>query len=96
MTELCVITWLTYSSLLYSTQLRKLQTVLYSSKEEETEPMALQDNYRTTQPLNHRTVQSSFIPGRRERKRMKEGRGERTELGVGDYVAVLFVYMMAD
>ncbi|XP_016430405.1 carbonic anhydrase 14 isoform X1 [Sinocyclocheilus rhinocerous] len=43
-------------------QLMKLQTVLYSSKEEEAEPMALQDNYRTTQPLNHRTVLSSFIP----------------------------------
>ncbi|XP_026106764.1 carbonic anhydrase 14 [Carassius auratus] len=43
-------------------QLIKLQTVLYSSKEEEADPMALQDNYRTTQPLNNRTVLSSFTP----------------------------------
>ncbi|ROL42079.1 Carbonic anhydrase 14 [Anabarilius grahami] len=41
----------------------KLETVLYSSKAEEAEPMVLQDNYRATQPLNHRTVLSSFIPG---------------------------------
>ncbi|TRY83313.1 hypothetical protein DNTS_006038 [Danionella cerebrum] len=43
-------------------QLIKLETVLYSSQAEE-EVMALQNNYRTTQPLNHRTVLSSFIPG---------------------------------
>ncbi|XP_067248504.1 carbonic anhydrase 14 isoform X2 [Chanodichthys erythropterus] len=43
-------------------QLMKLETVLYSSKAEEAEPMVLQDNYRATQPLNHRTVLSSFIP----------------------------------
>ncbi|KAL1259057.1 hypothetical protein QQF64_009634 [Cirrhinus molitorella] len=43
-------------------QLTKLQTVLYSSKVDGAEPIALQDNYRTTQPLNYRTVLSSFIP----------------------------------
>ncbi|XP_056331588.1 carbonic anhydrase 14 [Danio aesculapii] len=43
-------------------QLLKLETVLYSSKAEEEEPTILQDNYRATQPLNHRTVLSSFIP----------------------------------
>lgn len=74
----------------------KLETVLYSSKAEEAEPMVLQDNYRATQPLNHRTVLSSFIPGRRKSERMKGGGGDRIGLGVGDYVAVLFVYMMAD
>ncbi|XP_039550270.1 carbonic anhydrase 14 isoform X2 [Pimephales promelas] len=42
-------------------QLMKLETLLYSSKEKEAEPMVLQDNYRATQPLNNRTVLSSFI-----------------------------------
>ncbi|XP_076010753.1 carbonic anhydrase 14 [Genypterus blacodes] len=41
-------------------QLLKLETVLYSSKEEESDRMLLQDNYRATQPLNHRVVFSSF------------------------------------
>ncbi|RXN11694.1 carbonic anhydrase 14-like isoform X2 [Labeo rohita] len=44
-------------------QLLKLQTALYSSKAEGPKPIALQDNYRTTQPLNRRTVLSSSIPG---------------------------------
>ncbi|XP_050988378.1 carbonic anhydrase 14 isoform X2 [Labeo rohita] len=43
-------------------QLLKLQTALYSSKAEGPKPIALQDNYRTTQPLNRRTVLSSSIP----------------------------------
>ncbi|XP_028836417.1 carbonic anhydrase 14 isoform X3 [Denticeps clupeoides] len=42
------------------TQLMKLETVLYSSTTEESERTALQDNYRTTQPLNQRTVLASF------------------------------------
>ncbi|XP_056619452.1 carbonic anhydrase 14 isoform X2 [Triplophysa dalaica] len=43
-------------------QLMKLETVLYSSKADAAEPSALRDNYRVTQPLNNRTVLSSFIP----------------------------------
>ncbi|XP_053349861.1 carbonic anhydrase 14 isoform X1 [Clarias gariepinus] len=42
-------------------QLMKLETVLYSSRPG-SNPKPLQDNYRTTQPLNNRTVLSSFIP----------------------------------
>ncbi|KAK7157284.1 hypothetical protein R3I93_008687 [Phoxinus phoxinus] len=42
-------------------QLMKLETLLYSSKAEEAELIVLQDNYRATQPLNNRTVLSSFI-----------------------------------
>ncbi|XP_065102339.2 carbonic anhydrase 14 isoform X1 [Paramisgurnus dabryanus] len=42
-------------------QLMKLSSVLYSSKADTAEVSALQDNYRTTQPLNNRTVLSSFI-----------------------------------
>ncbi|KAI4874000.1 hypothetical protein NFI96_032080 [Prochilodus magdalenae] len=44
-------------------QLLKLETVLYSSKAGVSQPTILQDNYRATQALNHRTVLSSFIPG---------------------------------
>ncbi|XP_017556352.1 carbonic anhydrase 14 isoform X2 [Pygocentrus nattereri] len=43
-------------------QLLKLETVLYSTKPGVSQPTLLQDNYRATQPLNHRTVLSSFIP----------------------------------
>ncbi|XP_034163142.2 carbonic anhydrase 14 [Pangasianodon hypophthalmus] len=43
-------------------QLLKLETVLYSSRPGSPNPKPLQDNYRTTQPLNNRTVLSSFIP----------------------------------
>uniref|UniRef100_A0A3Q3NK51 carbonic anhydrase n=1 Tax=Labrus bergylta TaxID=56723 RepID=A0A3Q3NK51_9LABR len=41
-------------------QLLRLETLLYSSKSDEPDRMLLQDNYRTTQPLNHRVVFSSF------------------------------------
>ncbi|XP_033957594.1 carbonic anhydrase 14 isoform X2 [Pseudochaenichthys georgianus] len=41
-------------------QLLKLETILYSSKAEDPDRMLLQDNYRTTQPLNHRVVFASF------------------------------------
>ncbi|KAM6910404.1 carbonic anhydrase 14 isoform 2-T2 [Xenentodon cancila] len=41
-------------------QLLKLETILYSSKAEEPDRMLLQDNYRVTQPLNHRIVFCSF------------------------------------
>ncbi|XP_029928273.1 carbonic anhydrase 14 isoform X3 [Myripristis murdjan] len=41
-------------------QLLKLETVLYSSKAQDPDRMLLQDNYRATQPLNHRVVFSSF------------------------------------
>ncbi|KAF7708023.1 carbonic anhydrase 14 isoform X2 [Silurus meridionalis] len=40
-------------------QLLKLETVLYSDSAERN---PLQDNYRTIQPLNNRTVLSSFVP----------------------------------
>ncbi|KAJ0065991.1 hypothetical protein NL108_001214 [Boleophthalmus pectinirostris] len=42
------------------TQLFKLETILYSSKYEEMDRMLLQDNYRSTQPLNHRVIYKSF------------------------------------
>uniref|UniRef100_A0AAV2MCQ9 carbonic anhydrase n=1 Tax=Knipowitschia caucasica TaxID=637954 RepID=A0AAV2MCQ9_KNICA len=42
------------------TQLFKLETILYSSKYEEMDRMLLQDNYRATQPLNHRVILKSF------------------------------------
>ncbi|XP_041845072.1 carbonic anhydrase 14 isoform X2 [Melanotaenia boesemani] len=41
-------------------QLMKMETILYSSNAEESEKMLLQDNYRVTQPLNHRVVFASF------------------------------------
>ncbi|KAM8825701.1 carbonic anhydrase 14 isoform 2-T2 [Synchiropus picturatus] len=41
-------------------QLLKMETILYSSKSEDPERILLQDNYRVTQPLNHRVVFSSF------------------------------------
>ncbi|XP_066540009.1 carbonic anhydrase 14 [Hoplias malabaricus] len=43
-------------------QLLKLETVLFSSRPEDSQPTLLQDNYRATQPLNCRTVLSSFVP----------------------------------
>ncbi|XP_036394698.1 carbonic anhydrase 14 isoform X2 [Megalops cyprinoides] len=44
------------------TQLRKLETALYSSESEESHSIPLQDNFRNTQPLNHRMVLASFPP----------------------------------
>ncbi|XP_077384276.1 carbonic anhydrase 14 isoform X2 [Festucalex cinctus] len=41
-------------------QLLKMETILYSSKAEDPDRMLLQDNYRATQPLNHRVVFASF------------------------------------
>ncbi|XP_005732127.1 carbonic anhydrase 14 isoform X1 [Pundamilia nyererei] len=41
-------------------QLLKLEKILYSSKAEEPDRMLLQDNYRATQPLNHRVIFTSF------------------------------------
>ncbi|XP_030014520.1 carbonic anhydrase 14 isoform X1 [Sphaeramia orbicularis] len=41
-------------------QLYKMETILYSSKAEEKDRMLLQDNYRMTQPLNHRVIFASF------------------------------------
>ncbi|XP_060725381.1 carbonic anhydrase 14 isoform X1 [Tachysurus vachellii] len=43
-------------------QLLKLETMLYISSPGSANPKKLQDNYRTTHPLNNRTVLSSFIP----------------------------------
>lgn len=74
----------------------KLETVLYSSKAEEEEPTILQDNYRATQPLNHRTVLSSFIPGRKEREIMKKGGEERIWLWVRVYVTIQYDYMLGE
>ncbi|GAA6073982.1 carbonic anhydrase 14 isoform X1 [Tachysurus ichikawai] len=47
-------------------QLLKLETMLYISSPGSANPKPLQDNYRTTHPLNNRTVLSSFIPGETE------------------------------
>ncbi|XP_054637225.1 carbonic anhydrase 14 isoform X3 [Dunckerocampus dactyliophorus] len=44
-------------------QLLKMETILYSSKADEADRMLLQDNYRATQPLNHRAVFTSFAAG---------------------------------
>ncbi|CAL8247266.1 unnamed protein product [Lota lota] len=44
-------------------QLVKLETSLYSSREEELDRMLLQDNYRSTQPPNNRVVLTSFSKG---------------------------------
>ncbi|XP_074509655.1 carbonic anhydrase 14 isoform X4 [Sebastes fasciatus] len=41
-------------------QLLKMETILYSSKAEDPDRMLLQDNYRATQPLNHRVAFASF------------------------------------
>ncbi|XP_056237834.1 carbonic anhydrase 14 isoform X4 [Seriola aureovittata] len=41
-------------------QLLKMETILYSSKADNPDRMLLQDNYRATQPLNHRVVFASF------------------------------------
>ncbi|KAK5599873.1 hypothetical protein CRENBAI_014472 [Crenichthys baileyi] len=41
-------------------QLLKMETILYSSKPQEADRMLLQDNFRMTQPLNHRVVFASF------------------------------------
>ncbi|XP_028327227.1 carbonic anhydrase 14 isoform X1 [Gouania willdenowi] len=41
-------------------QLLKMETLLYSSTAEEPDRMLLQDNYRATQPLNHRVIFASF------------------------------------
>ncbi|MED6263160.1 hypothetical protein CHARACLAT_001545 [Characodon lateralis] len=41
-------------------QLLKMETILYSSKVQEADRMLLQDNFRMTQPLNHRVVFASF------------------------------------
>uniref|UniRef100_A0A3Q3PYX9 carbonic anhydrase n=1 Tax=Monopterus albus TaxID=43700 RepID=A0A3Q3PYX9_MONAL len=41
----------------------QMETILYSSKAEEHDRMPLQDNYRTTQLLNHRVIFTSFSAG---------------------------------
>ncbi|XP_034730982.1 carbonic anhydrase 14 isoform X2 [Etheostoma cragini] len=41
-------------------QLLKIETILYTSKAKDPDRMLLQDNYRATQPLNHRVVFASF------------------------------------
>ncbi|KAG7237687.1 hypothetical protein INR49_032133 [Caranx melampygus] len=41
-------------------QLLKMETILYSTKADSPDRMLLQDNYRATQPLNHRVVFASF------------------------------------
>lgn len=43
-----------------------METSLYSSKVEEADKMLLQDNYRSTQPLNRRLVLVSFAAGKTE------------------------------
>uniref|UniRef100_A0A3B3XZK0 carbonic anhydrase n=1 Tax=Poecilia mexicana TaxID=48701 RepID=A0A3B3XZK0_9TELE len=41
-------------------QLLKMEMMLYSSKIQEADRMLLQDNFRITQPLNHRVIFASF------------------------------------
>ncbi|XP_054904082.1 carbonic anhydrase 14 isoform X4 [Poeciliopsis prolifica] len=41
-------------------QLLKMEMMLYSSKVQEVDRMLLQDNFRKTQPLNHRIIFASF------------------------------------
>lgn len=43
-----------------------METTLYSSKVEDADKMLLQDNYRSTQPLNRRIVLTSFSAGKTE------------------------------
>ncbi|XP_048883094.1 carbonic anhydrase 14-like isoform X2 [Brienomyrus brachyistius] len=43
-------------------QLKNLETVLFSNDGKDPKSVPLQDNYRTTQPLNHRVVLASFVP----------------------------------
>lgn len=43
-----------------------METILYSSKPGDPHRMLLQDNYRATQPLNHRVVFASFSAGQTE------------------------------
>lgn len=45
-------------------QLLKMETTLFSSKTEDADTMLLQDNYRSTQPLNHRIILTSFSAGK--------------------------------
>lgn len=44
-------------------QLLKMETSLYSSRVTDVDQMLLQDNYRSTQPLNRRLVLTSFSAG---------------------------------
>lgn len=61
---LCLrVSWLRAVNLCSPLQLLKLETILYSSKAEAKDRMLLQDNYRATQPLNHRLVFTSFTAG---------------------------------
>ncbi|XP_062847660.1 carbonic anhydrase 14 [Trichomycterus rosablanca] len=55
--------WTVFSEKVFisHSQLLKLETLLYS-RSGSADPAPLQNNYRTTQPLNNRTVLSSFIP----------------------------------
>ncbi|XP_034410234.1 carbonic anhydrase 14 [Cyclopterus lumpus] len=41
-------------------QLLRMETILYSSKAKDPRRMLLQDNYRATQPMNHRVAFASF------------------------------------
>ncbi|KAK0134330.1 Carbonic anhydrase 14 [Merluccius polli] len=60
-------------------QLVKLETSLYSSRQEEPDRMLLQDNYRSTQPANHRVIFTSF-----SKESVKElSSGEVTAIVVG-------------
>ncbi|MEQ2302155.1 hypothetical protein AMECASPLE_003657, partial [Ameca splendens] len=52
-------------------QLLKMETILYSSKAQEADRMLLQDNFRMTQPLNHRVVFASFSAGCKEKSTIK-------------------------
>ncbi|XP_015236642.1 PREDICTED: carbonic anhydrase 14 isoform X2 [Cyprinodon variegatus] len=60
-------------------QLLKMETILYSTKEQEADRMLLQNNYRITQPLNQRVIFASFSEG----SGRKLSSGEVTAIVIG-------------
>lgn len=59
-------------------QLLKMETTLYSSKAADADKMLLQDNFRSTQPLNHRVVLASFSAGKTDTR----GRRRRSNIHI--------------
>ncbi|TNN80959.1 Carbonic anhydrase 14 [Liparis tanakae] len=56
------VTWTLFSERVHisKAQLLRMETILYSSKAKDQHRMLLQDNYRATQPTNHRVAFASF------------------------------------
>lgn len=70
-------------------QLLKMETSLYSSRVTDVDQMLLQDNYRSTQPLNRRIVLASFSAGETGGERRKAEQTWRT----GHAAALLWLQM---